>query len=71
MGTANHYLLDCVAGGAVVLLGRLLTVPVQRLAARAGRRLRREAPTPVPDYTVASAQSEQPPRIGAQRRPAD
>lgn len=80
MGTANHYLLDCVVGGTVVLVGRLLTGPLQRLAARLGRRLRREGPTPVPDYAVATAvvapgpaaEAEgDAPRIAAQRAPVD
>ncbi|MCD9901283.1 phosphatase PAP2 family protein [Streptomyces sp. MT29] len=34
MGTANHYFLDAVAGGAVMGLGALLTRPVMRLADR-------------------------------------
>ncbi|WP_051944492.1 phosphatase PAP2 family protein [Streptacidiphilus rugosus] len=51
MGTANHYLLDCVAGGAVVLAGLVLAGPVQRLAARLSRRGRRSAA--VPDYVPA------------------
>jgi hypothetical protein len=79
MGTANHYLLDCVAGGTVVLLGRLLTSPLQRLAARVRRRIRREPPTPVPDYAVTPSraplardpEAPQTPRVAAQRRPAD
>ncbi|MEZ0064681.1 hypothetical protein ABIA32_000669 [Streptacidiphilus sp. MAP12-20] len=51
MGTANHYLLDCVAGGAVVLLGLALSGPVQRLGTRLRRR-RRGQPS-VPDYIPA------------------
>jgi hypothetical protein len=34
MGTANHYFLDAVAGGAVMGLGALLTRPALRLADR-------------------------------------
>jgi hypothetical protein len=34
MGTANHYLLDCLAGVAVTLLGLWCTGPVMRLGAR-------------------------------------
>ncbi|MFI9587945.1 phosphatase PAP2 family protein [Streptomyces sp. NPDC052236] len=34
MGTANHYFLDAVAGGAVMGLGALLTRPAMRLADR-------------------------------------
>ncbi|MFB7392174.1 phosphatase PAP2 family protein [Streptomyces sp. NPDC056191] len=42
MGTANHYLLDAVAGAAVMGAGLLLTPPVLRLA----RRLRGTAEAP-------------------------
>ncbi|MGR8010393.1 phosphatase PAP2 family protein [Streptomyces hypolithicus] len=35
MGTANHYLLDALAGAAVMALGALLTRPFLRLADRA------------------------------------
>ena len=43
MGTANHYLLDCLAGVAVTVLGLLGTGPAARLgpwirAKRAARR---------------------------------
>ncbi|MFC5801472.1 phosphatase PAP2 family protein [Streptomyces formicae] len=45
MGTANHYFLDAVAGGAVMGAGLLLTRPALRLAdrvrARSGRRAAR------------------------------
>ncbi|MCC2275669.1 phosphatase PAP2 family protein [Streptomyces morookaense] len=34
MGTANHYLLDCLAGAAVMGVGYLLSRPALRLAAR-------------------------------------
>ena len=40
MGTANHYLLDCVAGVAVTLIGLWATAPVLRLADRVALRLR-------------------------------
>ncbi|MFJ5739347.1 phosphatase PAP2 family protein [Streptomyces microflavus] len=40
MGTANHYFLDAVAGGAVMAIGALLTRPVMRLADRVKDRLR-------------------------------
>ncbi|MFB7916625.1 phosphatase PAP2 family protein [Streptomyces sp. NPDC056061] len=39
MGTANHYLLDAVAGAAVMGVGALLAGPVMRLADRIGARL--------------------------------
>ncbi|WP_052440614.1 phosphatase PAP2 family protein [Streptacidiphilus anmyonensis] len=84
MGTANHYLLDCVAGGLVVLLGRVLTGPLQRLAARMRRSLHREPPTPVPDYPVTASSASHGPlppapaaepqetaRIAAPRLPSD
>ncbi|MEE1937943.1 phosphatase PAP2 family protein [Streptomyces sp. TRM 70361] len=44
MGTANHYLLDAVAGAAVMGLGLLLTRPATRFAERLAGRLRRYAP---------------------------
>ncbi|WP_052443296.1 phosphatase PAP2 family protein [Streptacidiphilus neutrinimicus] len=87
MGTANHYLLDCVAGGLVVLVGRVLTGPLQRLGTRVRRALHREPPTPVPDYPVTSsraslapvpvaeptphAQARKSTRVAAPRLPAD
>jgi hypothetical protein len=40
MGTANHYLLDCLAGAAVALLGLRATAPTLRLAARVRRHRR-------------------------------
>lgn len=39
LGTANHYLLDAVAGAAVMGLGLLLTGPALRLAGRARDRV--------------------------------
>ncbi|PJE94104.1 hypothetical protein CUT44_27770 [Streptomyces carminius] len=45
MGTANHYLLDAVAGAAVMGLGLLLTRPATRFAERLAGRLRRYVPT--------------------------
>ncbi|SEM08050.1 phosphatase PAP2 family protein [Streptacidiphilus jiangxiensis] len=79
MGTANHYLLDCVAGGAVVLLGRLLTGPLQRLAARVRRLVSRKPNAPVPDYPVTAGASATATeitvgnraQIGAQRGPSE
>lgn len=46
MGTANHYLLDAVAGAAVMILGLLLTPPVMRLADRLMSRIRAAQPVP-------------------------
>lgn len=40
MGTANHYFLDAVAGGAVMAVGALLTRPFMRLADRVKDRVR-------------------------------
>ncbi|MEY9848130.1 phosphatase PAP2 family protein [Streptacidiphilus sp. MAP5-3] len=69
MGTANHYLLDCVAGGAVVLIGWALTGPLTRLAHRLRRRARRGRPghaaaPAVPDYPEAA-------RVVAPRAPVE
>lgn len=44
MGTANHYLLDAVAGVAVMGAGALLTRPVMRAAGAATARLRALSP---------------------------
>ncbi len=41
MGTANHYLMDALAGAAVALLGMWGTNPLLRLTARIGARVRR------------------------------
>jgi len=44
LGTANHYLLDAVAGAAVMGLGLVLTRPALRCVDRASVQLRRHAP---------------------------
>ncbi|MFC1420568.1 phosphatase PAP2 family protein [Streptacidiphilus cavernicola] len=41
MGTANHYLLDAIAGVTVALIGLWWTDPLLRLTARVGARMRR------------------------------
>ena len=41
MGTANHYLLDCVIGALVALVSLVATKPLLRLSDRAGRAARR------------------------------
>ncbi|WP_106435584.1 phosphatase PAP2 family protein [Streptantibioticus cattleyicolor] len=49
LGTANHYLLDAVAGVAVMIVGLLLTRPARHLTARVRSRFaRRAAPAAVP-----------------------
>ncbi|WP_052433898.1 phosphatase PAP2 family protein [Streptacidiphilus melanogenes] len=70
MGTANHYLLDCVAGGLVVVVGRVLTGPLQRLAARLRRSLHREPPTSVPDYPVTPSHASLTPVPAPEAAPA-
>ncbi|OON76999.1 phosphatase PAP2 family protein [Streptomyces tsukubensis] len=57
MGTANHYLLDAVAGVAVMGAGLLLTRPVQHVAALLVARLKRRtaASVPVRDRVAAGA----------------
>ncbi|MEZ0089101.1 phosphatase PAP2 family protein [Streptacidiphilus sp. EB129] len=52
MGTANHYLLDCLAGTAVTLLGLAVVGPMLRWT---GRRAARRRQRPVPDYAVRAA----------------
>ncbi|AZQ71718.1 PAP2 family protein [Streptomyces luteoverticillatus] len=54
MGTANHYLLDAVAGAAVMGAGFLLARPALRLAERIRARLVPTAP-PVPAETAVAA----------------
>ncbi len=72
MGTANHYLLDAVAGATVALLGLWGTDPLLRLTARIGARMRRRrlgragaAPEAVTEVTLPS------PRAAGDQEPAD
>ncbi|MFF8655739.1 phosphatase PAP2 family protein [Streptomyces huasconensis] len=57
MGTANHYLLDAVAGAVVMGVGLLLVRPVRRLAEPVMDRLRARflRPAAVPPVAVPSA----------------
>ncbi|MFH8347106.1 phosphatase PAP2 family protein [Streptomyces sp. NPDC018045] len=57
MGTANHYLLDALAGTAVMGLGLLLTRPALRLADGVRRRFRADGPVPGTDSRSAGADS--------------
>ncbi|MEU0627919.1 phosphatase PAP2 family protein [Streptomyces sp. NPDC005989] len=57
MGTANHYLLDAVAGAAVMGVGALLARPVMRLADRVKDRVQARFPrvAPVAESPIVSA----------------
>ncbi|MFF4097690.1 phosphatase PAP2 family protein [Streptomyces sp. NPDC001834] len=62
MGTANHYLLDAVAGAAVMGVGALLTTPVMRVTDRVGARLTTRFPRFAPaaratESTIAGTDS--------------
>lgn len=59
MGTANHYLLDAVAGAAVALVGLWGTDPLLRLSTRLSGRLRRRS---APVITEIPGQRSAPPR---------
>ncbi|MEV0262073.1 phosphatase PAP2 family protein [Streptomyces sp. NPDC050617] len=68
MGTANHYLLDAVAGIAVMGVGLLLTRPALRLAERIGSRfprLSRTAPHPGSHTGPHTASPGETPAAGA------
>ncbi|MGW2177765.1 phosphatase PAP2 family protein [Streptomyces sp. NPDC001732] len=71
MGTANHYLLDAVAGAAVMGIGALLARPVMRLADRVGERIGarfpRIAPTAKSPIVSAGCNTSAGERIPGQR----
>ncbi|MFF3750116.1 phosphatase PAP2 family protein [Streptomyces sp. NPDC002018] len=62
MGTANHYLLDAVAGALVMAVGALLTKPAMRAAdrVRAAVTARRSGAAPVPSPVHAPVPSPTP-----------
>lgn len=71
MGTANHYLLDALAGAAVMGLGALLANPVTRLADRVTdavrARLRPASPAGTPPVVSAGCKTSAGERIPGQR----
>lgn len=67
LGTANHYVLDAVAGAAVLWLGLLLGKPATRLADRVNSRVSRALYTSRPPVVSAGCETSAGERIPHQR----
>ncbi|MFF4185860.1 phosphatase PAP2 family protein [Streptomyces sp. NPDC001691] len=71
MGTANHYLLDAVAGAAVMGLGLLLSMPLMRLAERVRTRFAPVSSSTRASIVSAGCETSAGERIPGQRTSSD